>query len=203
MNLKTKTKMKNIFILLFLISFNLIYCQNNGYIIRNNDTINVQFIINELTVRSFGKIEKLQKKVKYKLNGVNITSRPSDINGFCIKSKDRNFYFDTFYGDKKNKGTFLFRVIGNKVDKLTVYQFYSSDFIGVNYNANLGYLIKKENHDDYAFSVTFPKVWKAILEKIVEDCPVYHKYVEDNIQKILFEDEFENYLNEYVNQCLK
>lgn len=195
--------MKPTFILLFLTFSNLIYCQNNGYIVRNNDTINVQFNVEELTVRSFGKIEKLQEKVKYKLNGESITSKPSELNGFCIKSNNRNFCFDSFYEDQKGKGSFLFRVIGNKIDKLTVYQFYGSGYVGVNYNIKLGYLIKKENQKDYTFPITVPKDWKAELAKIVEDCPTYHKYVEDNIKKILFEDDFENYLNEYKKQCQK
>ncbi|MCD9853367.1 hypothetical protein LUD75_01520 [Epilithonimonas sp. JDS] len=195
--------MKKLTILFFALILNLTYSQNNGFIIKNNDTINVEFSDNSLHIRSFGKIEKLQSKVKYKLNGETITAKPSDLDGFCIKTDERNYCFDSFTDDKSGKGSFAFRVFGNKVDKLTVYQYYGSGFIGINYSVSLGYLVKKNDIQDLSFPVTFPKKWKEALSYIVRDCPDYQKYVDENVKKITFENEFYDYLTEYYNKCKK
>ena len=193
--------MKSIFTLVMVLIFNFTNSQSNGYIVEKNDTIKVTFNVEDITVRSYGKIEKLQEKVKYFLNGKSITSTPSELKSFCIKSNSKDFCFDSFYDESAKKGNFLFRLSGKKVDKLTVYQFYGSGFIGVNYTVRLGYLVKKVNEKDYVCSVKFPKDYKALLEKIVDDCPPYLKHVQEEIKKLLFEDEFENYLNEYKRQC--
>ena len=60
--------MKSLFTLLTILLFNFTNSQSNGYIVQNNDTIKVTFNLEDLTVRSYGKIEKLQEKVKYFLN---------------------------------------------------------------------------------------------------------------------------------------
>lgn len=177
------------------------HAQSNGFIVKNNDTIKVQFQMDNLTVRSFGKIEKLQDKVKYKLNDESIIAKPTDISSFCIKQNDRNFYFDSFVSEDGKKGSFLFRLIGKKVDKITVYQFYGSGFAGVNYSVRLGYLVKKEGQKDFMFQASFPKQWKKMLLEIVKDCPIYYNYIDKNVEKFYFEDEFENYLLEYKKRC--
>lgn len=195
--------MKSLFTLVMVLIFNFTNSQSNGYIVEKNDTIKVTFNVEDITVRSYGKIEKLQEKVKYFLNGKSITSTPSELKSFCIKSNSKDFCFDSFYDESAKKGNFLFRLSGKKVDKLTVYQFYGSGFTGVNYTVRLGYLVKKINEKDYVCSVKFPKDYKALLQRIVADCPSYLKYVQEYIKKLLFEDEFENYLNEYKRECPK
>lgn len=179
------------------------YSQYNGYIVKGNDTIDVKFKTEELTVRSFLKIEALQTKVKYEYNGETITAKPGDIDSFCIKSNGKRFCFDSFFSDKDNKGTFLFRVFGKKKDKMTIYQFYGSGFIGVNFSVRLGYLAKRENKEDLFLSLKTAKQWKDFLLKLVEDCPTFHNYILNDVEKITFEDEFENYLNQYKERCYK
>lgn len=195
--------MNKIIITLLLLFGMQVHSQYNGYIVKGNDTIRVKFKTEELTVRSFLKIEALQSKVKYELNGGTITAKPGDVDGFCINSDGKNFCFDSFTSQKDQKGSFLFRVFGKKIDKLTVYQIYGSGFIGVNFSVKLGYLAKRENKEDLFLSLKTAKQWKDFLLKLVEDCPVYYNYIVNNIKKITFEDEFEKYLNDYGQRCLK
>jgi hypothetical protein len=196
--------MKKLLILLFFFTVIRTYSQENninGFIVKGKDSIEVAFNIDSLTVRSFGKIERLQKKVKYHMpNGEKLTSYPNDIDGFCIRSNGRYFCFDSF-NHKNSEGSFAFRLIGNKTDKLTVYQIYGSGFQGVNYNITVGYLVRKENISQYYFPVTVPKQWKAELLKIINDCPEYYKYIDENVKKINFEDDFEKYLIQYRLKC--
>ena len=104
-------KSKYLFFVHLMAFYTVTYAQSNGYIVKNNDTIKVVFQMDNLTVRSFGKIEKLQDKVKYKLNDETVTAKPTDISSFCIKQNDRNFYFDSFVSEDGKKGSFLFRLL--------------------------------------------------------------------------------------------
>jgi hypothetical protein len=192
-------------VLISLLFFSIkIHCQYNGYIVKSNDTIKVKFKTEDLTVRSFLKIEALQSKVKYELNGETITAKPGDIDGFCIKSNGRDFCFDYMPSENtKDNGPFAFRMIGKKVDRLTVYEFYGSGFIGVNFTSKLAYFVKQRDKKDVLFIATTPKKWRDFLLTIVKDCPIYYQYAEKMIEKIMFEDDFERYLNEYKTRCFK
>lgn len=188
--------MKSKFICLIIIfCFNMIYSQN-GYIIKNNgDTIAVDMKIDGLNVRSFQTIEKLQSKVVYKINGEKFVSKPEELKGFCIKTDQRDFWFDTI--DNK----FLFRLVNDNLQSFKVYQIYGSSFFMMKYSSSLAYLIKKDNQPDYFFDISIAKRWRNELLEIVKDCPEIYTKFSNEVKKIQFEYEFESYLNEYIKNC--
>jgi len=188
--------MKSKFIcLIIILCFNMIYSQN-GYIIKNNgDTIAVDMKIDGLNVRSFQTIEKLQSKVAYKINGEKFVSKPEELKGFCIKTDQRDFWFDMI--DHK----FLFRLVNDKLQNFKVYQIYGSSFFMMKYSSSLAYLVKKDNKPDYFFDISLAKRWKNELLEIVKDCTEIYTKFSNEIKKIQFEYEFESYLNEYIKNC--
>lgn len=194
---------KKILISVFIVPACLSFGQENGYIIKGNDTTRVLFKIKEIHAESFSKIERLQTSVTYKRNGKTKTSNAWDIDGFCINNFGKYYCFDAFRSTDKKEASFLFRVAGKKDGKCKAYQFYTSGFYGVNYNWVLHYRIHKLNQPDYTFTVVNATQWKESLLKIVEDCPAYHEYVNKNVQRIESEFEFEKYLNEYIKMCNK
>lgn len=163
---------------------------------KQNDTINVEFKIND-SKSEIALLIGLQEKVIVKLNDTLYQYSPKNLNSFTLMLKDKIYIFDSIdyeiFGQRMYSGN------------IKLHKYFKQTYVYPNKTTFRMYLIRRPNgqYSEMAAVGLSRLLTKKTMLPQIEDCEISYNKIKNDEIKIKDEEILIEFIKDYENNCFK